>query len=147
MSGLGPTAPVTPGRRRFTARLAALLLGSLVALVALGALMLRGYSYYGGPLWDEWHCSEGERVGYVAPNDSSRVCVPPGEDIPPIWVEDPLGNRPFECENRRGWVPLVHSRTGARECMREGDELPEIYREDGWVIDQAQWEKNGFLKF
>ena len=80
------------------------------------------------PLWDEWYCSTGEAPALFDKGGGS--CYPDGATLPVGTSWDPLGNRPFVCEGRRGWTVIHHGTTD--DCLRDGRELPE-----GWVAGPA----------
>jgi hypothetical protein len=91
-------------------------------LVAVG-LSLYWFVYMGAPLWDEWHCSKGKAP--VELDGGGRICVSKGAALRDGARWDPLGNRPFSCEGRRGWT-VIH-RDEDEDCLRDGLEMP-----DGW---------------
>lgn len=93
-------------------------------LIAVG-LFLYWFVYMGAPLWDEWHCSKGDAP--VEFGDGGTGCMSQGRSLPAGARWDPLGNRPFSCEGRRGWT-VIH-RDDAEDCLRDGLEMPEGWSE------------------
>ena len=110
-----------PVRRR------AVVVASLVLVPVVSASLIIYWFIHSGtpfPLWDEWHCSRGE-----APADFDKgggSCYPDGATLPVGTSWDPLGNRPFVCQGRRGWT-VIHQGT-TEDCLRDGRKLPE-----GWA--------------
>jgi hypothetical protein len=100
-----------------------LFLASVVTLVIVVSLLLYHFIYMGVPLIDEWHCSKGDAP--VEFQDGGRICLAEGSALPAGATWDPLGNRPYSCDGRRGWT-VIH-RGPADDCLRDGLELPE-----GW---------------
>jgi hypothetical protein len=100
----------------------------LLAALIVGALVVGGVFTFrvvlsGVPFIDEWHCSKGEAP---ATNEvGGSACFPEGATLPAGMVWDPLGNRPFSCEDRRGWTEIY--RNQETDCLRDGIDLP-----DGW---------------
>jgi hypothetical protein len=89
------------------------------------SLFLFRFFFSGVPLIDEWHCSRGEAP--VEFQGGGGACFAKGSDLPDGAVWDPLGNRPFSCDGRRGWT-VIH-RVGAEDCLRDGLELPQGWSE------------------
>ena len=89
------------------------------------SLLFYWFVYLGTPLWDEWYCSKGEAP--VKFQDGGGTCLPEGSKLPPGAAWDPLGNRPFSCDGRRGWT-VIH-RDDAKDCLRDGLEIPEGWSE------------------
>jgi hypothetical protein len=79
--------------------------------------------YMGVPFLDEWVCETGETPVLIDVGGSH--CAENGSTLKPGERWDPLGNRPYVCEGRRGWA-VVYNKSG-RACLREGLEIP-----DGW---------------
>ena len=71
-------------------------------------------------LWDEWYCSSGEFP--VSFQDGGSGCYTQGDTLPAGSVRDPLGNRPFNCENRPGWRQI--QRGDDNDCLKKGMALP-----------------------
>ena len=91
-------------------------------LIAVGILLYQ-FVYIGAPLWDEWYCSKGQAP--VEFDDGGRICKSKGAALPDGASWDPLGNRPFSCEGRRGWT-VIH-RDDDEDCLRDVLQMP-----DGW---------------
>ena len=90
------------------------------------------FVYIGAPLLDEWHCKRDE-APFIVEGEEGRGCLPldGGRELlgdGRIW--DPLGNRPYFCDGRRGWT-VIH-RGEDEDCLRDGINMPE-----GWVAGPA----------
>ena len=101
----------------------------LIPVLIVVGVSLYLFVYQGAPLWDEWYCSKGEAP--VDFDDGGRACLSKGSTLPAGGTWDPLGNRPFSCEGRRGWT-VIH-RDGAEDCLRDGLAMPE-----GWSEGQSR---------
>ncbi len=99
----------------------------LTGALVLGLVLVAGYVRFvrGVPVIDEWHCSGGEAPVLVG--EAGQVCAEMGTDLPPGQRWHPLGNRPFSCEGRWGWM-VVNDGT-EEDCLRDGRPLPE-----GWTV-------------
>lgn len=114
--------------------------GLAVALVVAVAVVL---VWVGLRVWvslpnllafDEWYCSEGEVPVNTA--TGATFCAPEGYELVNGETFDPLGNRPFDCDNRRGWV-VVDNRTEAEpqaDCWPADKPLSDEARSQGWVV-------------
>jgi hypothetical protein len=112
-------------RRMPRARRRTIIIASAVlfpVLIAVGFLVYQ-FVYIGAPLWDEWRCSKGEAP--VEFHDGGTGCMSKGRNLPAGASWDPLGNRPFSCDGRRGWA-VIH-RGDDEDCLRDGLRMP-----DGW---------------
>lgn len=116
-----PSPPVSR-RKKLKPWEKALICASVLTSLALAALLgFRVLTYYTGPLYDEWHCGQGEAP--AVQKEGGSACYPEGAKLPAGYTWDPLGNRPFSCDRRHGWEPIEHQRTGERDCMRRTDPL------------------------
>ena len=100
-----------------------------LALALLAGLAWAGHTIYvreirGVPLVDEWQCSDGEIPVDFAEGGSDCVRE---DDVPPGATPDPLGNRPFSCDERWGWTVITDG--SDEDCLRDGRPLPE-----GWDV-------------
>lgn len=87
----------------------------------------------GAPVWDEWHCKRSE-APFITEGEEGEGCLPldgGSEFLVRGRIWDPLGNRPYFCESRRGWT-VIH-RGDDEECLRDGINLPE-----GWLVGPVQ---------
>lgn len=116
----GTQAPaVTPTRRK-----SGVVLAAVVGVVLVGAAIgVYRVAFSGVPFIDEWHCPKGEAPATY--QDGGSNCFPDGSTLPDGVTWDPLGNRPFSCDGRRGWT-VIH-RGQESDCLRDGRNLP-----DGW---------------
>ena len=106
--------------QRKTAVIASAVLASTLIVVGLA---LYWFVYLGVPVWDEWYCRKGEApVNFVG---GGNGCSSKGSTLPAGANWDPLGNRPFACQHRRGWTVIY--RNGDTDCLRIGRAMPE-----GW---------------
>ena len=101
--------------------------GVLAVVVGAG---IYWFGYLGTPLYDEWHCKRGE-APFVEDGEGGRACLRAGTELSEGRSWDPLGNRPFFCDGRRGWT-VIH-RGDEEDCLRDGIELPE-----GWTAGPAR---------
>ncbi len=83
-------------------------------------LLFYRFVYLGTPLLDEWYCSKGEAPYQL--DGGGSACSPEGNELPAGAAWDPLGNRPFSCDSRRGWT-VIH-RGDLEDCLRDGLEMP-----------------------
>ncbi|WP_162602368.1 BCD family MFS transporter [Nocardioides daejeonensis] len=105
--------------------------GGLAALIVLGMLSPVAYLWLSGtPLIDEWQCVDGERP-VLTPEGGSYCQDEDDSELPPGHRWDPLGNRPFVCEDRWGWTEVraddPHPDRRETDCLRKGDPMPQ-----GW---------------
>lgn len=102
----------------------------------LGVLLVGliiGASFGAGALWlsqtpfpiDEWVCVEGEAP--VITGEGGSYCEAVDKQPKQGWRWDPLGNRPFICEDRKGWVEVTNGQE--TDCFSSYFPLPE-----GWSI-------------
>lgn len=110
----------------------------LVTVVGLPLLALGGYAAWltvsGTPLIDEWQCAEGEAP--VETEGGGSYCEAEGATLPEGDTWHPLGNRPYECTDRWGWVAVYttwepespHDPGYEVGCLREGSTPP-----PGWT--------------
>lgn len=108
---------------------------ALVSLMLILFLSFYVFTYFNGPLIDEWHCSEGERPADNVSGGSA--CFPTEEDLPPDYTWHPLGNRPFDCNNRHGWEPVIHEASGETDCIKKTTPMripPLGYRYRDYII-------------
>ncbi|MEI5674038.1 MULTISPECIES: hypothetical protein [unclassified Nocardioides] len=96
----------------------------LVALLSWGAHAVYVREIRGVPLIDEWQCSDGE-VPVTYP-EGGADCLREGAELPAGATLDPLGNRPFSCDQRWGWTVVVKGED--EDCLRDGRPLPEGWR-------------------
>lgn len=107
-----------------------------VLLFGCGVLLIMGVGvgigigverYRGVPLLiDEWICTTGEAP--VLTDAGGTSCAPVDEPLTAGDRWDPLGNRPFECDGRPGWV-RVSDGTDRTECFSAYMPIP-----DGWRL-------------
>ncbi len=95
----------------------------VVPVLVIASFLLYRFVYLGVPLLDEWQCSKGEAP--INFEGGGSACLAEGEELPDGAAWDPLGNRPFFCDGRRGWT-LIH-RGEIADCLRDGLTMP-----DGW---------------
>ena len=114
-----------------TTRTALLTIGAVLTVLVVGggvfALDIKNHQW---KLWDEWECSQGE-VPILRTHGGGEVCLKEGARIPRGWRLDPLGNRPFDCTDRDGWVfiePFPSRNDAALSCYPDGKALPEGWR-------------------
>lgn len=114
--------------RRTRTALVALIGITLLAAAVVGGVALARFQF--GPLiWDEWVCAEGEAPALK--NGGGSACFAEDAELPEGWAWDPLGNRPFSCDHRRGWTAIEDLQTQETDCLADGLALPE-----GWAIKQ-----------
>ena len=106
---------------------------ALAVLAALGSVGIYQFVYIGAPLYDEWHCKQNQ-APFIEEGEEGSGCLPlnGGSEFlfgRRIW--DPLGNRPYFCDGRRGWT-VIH-RGDDQDCLRDGINMP-----DGWVAGPAR---------
>lgn len=114
---------------RDSRRKATLIAWFAIPVLVVAALLLYRFVYLGEPLLDEWQCSDGEAPFEL--DGGGSACLPEGADLPAGATWDPLGNRPFFCDGRRGWT-VIHNGE-IEDCLREGLEMP-----DGWSTGPAE---------
>ncbi len=89
------------------------------AAIGVGALL-----FWQSPvLYDEWVCARDEAP--VIKGDAGYYCERLDKQLPAGDRWDPLGNRPFNCGHRAGWVEVTDGEE--TECFRRYTALPE-----GW---------------
>jgi hypothetical protein len=103
----------------------------VLVLALLAGLGWGGHTIYvrefrGVPLIDEWHCSEGEAPVEAKGVSTGGYCAVLGTELAPDEQWEPLGNRPFSCDERWGWTVVVKG--DVEDCLRDGEPLPEGWR-------------------
>ncbi|WP_232676858.1 hypothetical protein [Nocardioides sp. R-C-SC26] len=77
--------------------------------------------------YDEWVCSRDEAPATTS--DGGYFCAPLTASLPAGATWDPLGNRPYDCSGRDGWVVIERRQSGEIECFRDYTPLP-----PGWQL-------------
>jgi hypothetical protein len=122
------TAELAPAKRRPRGTTLAIAVVILWVLTAATVWLYQSF-YLGVPFLDEWHCSKGNAP--IMTRDGGRDCLANGSALSAGETWDQLGNRPYSCDGRRGWI-VIH-RDQESDCLRDGRELPA-----GWSISTSE---------
>jgi hypothetical protein len=101
-----------------------------VVLVTGGVVVLLDVKHHPWKLYDEWECSRGEAPYFN--KHGGEACAPEGSRLPAGARWDPLGNRPFDCTDRDGWVLIEgtnHYGSWQAVCHPAGRPIPH-----GWHL-------------
>lgn len=124
-----PEQPAADLRGRSTKWWVGIVLLAVSPLLAIAALF--GWLWLSGtPIMDEWECGDGEAPVLV--EDGGSYCAEEGAQLEPGEHWDPLGNRPFICEDRWGWTEVEPIAPGpgdqGTECVPDDQPVPDGYR-------------------
>jgi hypothetical protein len=92
----------------------------VVVLLVAAVIWFSRIALSGVPVVDEWRCSMGEAPAEFRGGGSD--CFVDGSTLPAGATWDPLGNRPYSCDGRRGWTVIHRGQEG--DCLRDSRKLP-----------------------
>jgi hypothetical protein len=102
------------------------LLSYLAVLIVGAGIGAGALLFWQSPvLYDEWVCARDEAP--VIKGDAGLYCEKLDKKLPAGDRWDPLGNHPFECANRAGWVEVTNGED--IQCFRKYTAPPE-----GWTF-------------
>lgn len=123
-------------------------LGGLILLGLGAAQALSAASYFLGPIpIDEWECSQGEIIVQKVGRPAQTSCRRADYELADDEELALFPNRPYECDNRDGWIQLERGRGRAFDCWPEGEPLSAEVKQRGWHVDQHAYDDRGWLLF